>query len=376
MPKKPEFGISPFATCIGADDTNYRVGHKVTANSDISSLVIYEDRTCLINVRGEPSVFMTDSIETLSAENYDTLYLGYSSAGNIDFYSRTQELDTDWPAEFNEEEWDLIDNGEIQSTPNNYLKIAVVMDFEWPGVRNDVQYPVYFDSMAFDTAIATLTISIANFTGMTVKDAIQNFAEMCDYAFGFRHDDKFFFREKVFKDSPDILIADHTDIRNYEIDWGRIINRVSTTHGGYTAMLDSKTEDSDRPDSIDKYGIRPVSLSFSPIVGDPDADIAFGISNLYWQKYGELLPEEEAKKHFELSVLPKFGLELGDVIRVDKYPGAYPNLRRYADTSGELLTYTTVMQYKEAPPYGSLAYLGRISIDLNRFNMELTAREL
>lgn len=326
---------------------------------------------------GKETLFVSDSID-MGEDLVSIIGISRLLSGSkeLDFkmYTRTQDADSGWPVTFNESDWEEVENEVVVSDVKRYIKIAVMMDLQ-PSTHSDYisgDQQIYLDLIRLTYSATVFEISVADLTGLTVKGVILNLAEMCDYAFGFRHDDKFFFRAKVFKDSPDILIADHTDIRNYEIDWDRIINRVSTTHGGYTAMLDSKTEDSDRPDSIDKYGIRPVSLSFSPIVGDPDADIAFGISNLYWQKYGELLPEEEAKKHFELSVLPKFGLELGDVIRVDKYPGAYPNLRRYSAT----LTYTEQMQYKEAPPYGSLAYLGRISIDLNRFNMELTAREL
>jgi hypothetical protein len=110
-----------------------------------------------------------------SLTHSETLY-----GGTVTYYTRSQAADAGWPATFNEAEWDEIDPfGQITSSVQRYLRVA----FKITRV-NEYTTP-YVHEITAEYFVESYEPQLANFTGLTGKQAIETIAELANYELGF-----------------------------------------------------------------------------------------------------------------------------------------------------------------------------------------------
>ena len=322
-----------------------------TENAYFGGWIIPDTASLQFSVETNISSWMSATLNTAGIQAFSNFVFS-AGFGNYTFYSMTKAADTDWPASFTAGDWDLISGGTISSTPRAYTRFAATIDFNTPStILTETPYPAYIDSTTLSYVSDTYLISVANYTGMTVKDAQDKLAEMCNYIYGNDSSNHAFFNAREYNESADYTIVSPLRVYGFDIDWERVINEIKVSHGGYTAIVNKDTEGTAEPTSEKKYGKVTLSMDFSTIAADPDADIAYGIARTYYDEYGVVAVDGAAKKKVNVVVLPLLALELGDTVGLSS-------------------TYIT------ASPVGDLWYIGKIGLDLNNFRQELLLREL
>ena len=340
--------------------TNLLNGYNIEQTEDGSISGTPQDETGSFRfLHSRAEHWMSDTINTDGIVEFGNFSYSATPYGTVRLYSRTQSEDAGWPTTFDKTEWEEIEEGVIDSTPEKYTRIAISIKPGGPhhltsnrtiNILNLVR-PYFLDSFQFQFTTNRFNISVANYTGMSVRKAIERLAEMCDYAYGVTATERFYFRRKSYKLSADEVVLDGHDSRDFGLDYDRIVNQVKVSHGGYQVILSSKTEGAGQPDSIDKYGVESLSLNFATIIADPDADSAYGVARLYWKRYGDLEIDSEGKKKITVAVQPNLAYELGDVIKLTS-------------------------NVKTGSPFQELWYISRLDYNPNTFEQELLLREL
>ena len=233
--------------------------------------------------------------------------LNYTSVvpSNVSLYAFTQSSDDglSWTEPFVQ----LASDGTIQSAVKRYIRVR--FDFYttyWGATPHLLDFTLNY-------ATSSITISLADFTGMTIQQAIGELAAMADYEMGFRAEDGvYFFRSK----SPSTAIAYNftedknlVSISNNKPGWDKVFNWVSVSYGKYTKDMSPDTEGESAPNSFTLYGKRKLSLSGGSLALDDSVDLATGVAMRYYGRYK--LPKKTWR------VLSKFipQIDLSDTVR-------------------------------------------------------------
>ncbi|OGS32986.1 MAG: hypothetical protein A2218_10390 [Elusimicrobia bacterium RIFOXYA2_FULL_53_38] len=165
----------------------------------------------------------------------------------------------------------------------------------------------------FRLSVITLTtrnilISMANFASRSVLDIIKELAGLADFEIGLNGEGKFFFRNKTAAVSP-VLTLDDSNIEkasNMAPGWDRVYNSIRATFGKFLKTADSTTEAESPPTSIQRFGVKPLSVGGGSLVFQNDVDLATVMAKRYFLRYKE--PKRRA------TVTTRFmpELELGD----------------------------------------------------------------
>ena len=162
-------------------------------------------------------------------------------------------------------------------------------------------------------SVITLTtrnvlISMVNYASRSVLEVIKELAKLADFEIGLDGDGKLFFRNKSAAASP-ILTLNDTNIEkvlSVSPGWDRVYNSVRATFGQFVKTVDSATEGETAPTSIQRFGVRPLSVGGGSLVFQTDVDLATVMAKRYFGRYKE--PKRRA------TVTARFmpELELGD----------------------------------------------------------------
>lgn len=159
---------------------------------------------------------------------------------------------------------------------------------------------------------STVTIPLVNLTGLTCRQALEELAKMTGYEIGFDTADTFLFRPR----SSGMAAVEHFDRSNIvevvSIGTGieRHYNRVKVAFGEYSNTVDARTQGEARPDSIDKYGVRELSISSGGLLPAASVDLAYAIAPTVYAYTSKLRLRAKVKTRFALN------LELGDRVTV------------------------------------------------------------
>ena len=234
--------------------------------------------------------------------------------GNIaEVYTCSKSSDAGWSDTWST--WTKLSPGNnIMSTPARYLRVRVRL---LTNIRYASGTP-HINSLIVYHYTGGITVEMADFGGDDGWSAIKKIAKACDYEVGFENQDTegstlplFFFRRKGADDIYDLEITDDNyliKVLSYDDGYSGVKNRVEVTFGNYKATTDSVTEDDNRPHSIDKYGIRKLSIDLGALLEDDKIAIATDTAETYF----EALKNPLYKIKCLCSYLP--ALEVGDVI--------------------------------------------------------------
>jgi len=228
---------------------------------------------------------------------------GVDENGTRVYYSQSSSDASSWDSEV------VISGTTISSTVKRYIRFRTVLTMTTTYGTTPKVY-----KQKFTRTQDTFNIALANFTDMTVQEALEEIAEFLDFEIGIDTEGKYFFRAKNTSESIDLELAQNTNIiavDNFNAGWSRVKNRINVEHGDFKRLMTCESEGDSEPTSKQKYGEQALEISDATIGVDEDLDIAYGLAYLYRTRY------KDPKKSMRLvcKMLPQ--LELSDTVNVN-----------------------------------------------------------
>ncbi len=197
-------------------------------------------------------------------------------------------------------------SGQINSVVKRYIKFKItysVTDLQ-------VQDPAV-DEVRIEFVNAITGIRLANFTGKSVYQAIQDLGSLANYEWGFTPDEDFFFRAKDVSQNEDIELrreVNVSEITGMVTGQDRVYSEVRATYGEFNAAV--RVDGDTVGDAKAKYGARLLQVDGGSILLTADADIATGVASIIAQEVSK--PRRRFKAVCKLTP----HLDLSDVARV------------------------------------------------------------
>ena len=251
--------------------------------------------------------YITQTMDaSVDVTGWDSISIDYS--GGYAHVKETWSSDTTDFSTGNDPQGWIVATGDIpQSAVKQFLRARITM-ISYGGTSTP-----YLNSLTIKYYTSTTLISLADFSGQSVFDAISELAQKPDYEIGFDSDEKFFFRPKTTSGVVDFTFNESDgliEIISRHVDYSRLKNWIRVTYGNYTKDVTPLTEADDRPNSFDKYGKRMLNISGGQIVISESADIATGIAQTFFERYK--LPRVVLK--IRVKYYPQ--IDLSDVVQV------------------------------------------------------------
>ncbi|MCG3204867.1 MAG: hypothetical protein KCHDKBKB_01584 [Elusimicrobia bacterium] len=159
----------------------------------------------------------------------------------------------------------------------------------------------------------TVLVSMANFGTQSILDVINELAKIADFEIGLDGDGAFFFRNKQASPAPVLTLDDSNveKVNTFTPGWDRVYNKIRASFGSFVKEVDSETEGETPPTSIDRFGVRPLSVGGGNLVFQTDVDLATVMAKRYFTRYH--LPKRRAT--LTARFMPE--LELGDRVTLN-----------------------------------------------------------
>ena len=197
----------------------------------------------------------------------------------------------------------------IQSDVKRFIKVRITFT---SNVANDAT-PIVSE-IAVNFITATTTIRLANFTKLTVFQAISILARISNFEWGFSRGGRLFFRPRTFKTTPDFLVElkDLTAFSRISDGTERVFNLIRAAYGAHEKIVTPITQNDPSPNSFDKFQTKQLSVGSTQILIDPDADIATGLAIGYYNEF------KDPRRIFELEIdmLPQAELADAMLLRI------------------------------------------------------------
>jgi len=149
---------------------------------------------------------------------------------------------------------------------------------------------------------------MANFASRSVLEVIKELARLADFEIGMDGDGRFFFRNKA-AGTTSVLTLDGSNIEKVQSispGWDRVYNSIRASFGQFLKTADSTTEGETAPTSIQRFGVRPLSIGGGSLTYQTDVDLASVMAKRYFSRY------KEPKRRVTLVARFMPELELGD----------------------------------------------------------------
>lgn len=197
---------------------------------------------------------------------YDQTIVG---AGSGTFYTRVSSDGVSWDADVA-----IAGNGQIQSALKRYLRVVWVATADTAGVNDAILHEFRLTYTGTST-----TVTLANFTGKTVYDQIQEFGSFANYEWGFTPDEDFFFRAKEVNPTPDAVLTKGDkllEINGLVSGWDRVYSEVRASYGAFTSIV--RVAGDTEGDARAKGGSRILQVSGGDVLIADDANVAAGVA--------------------------------------------------------------------------------------------------
>ncbi len=296
------------------------------------------------------------------AEYFEFTSLLQSNNGEIKIYTASSSDDIAYSAEAE------VINDIIISTDKRYTQFRSILQHTTDGTS-----PVLFRE-TFTYKIAFIAVAMADFTGMFVQDALEEFAKLLDYEIGVGSDGKYFFRARNTNTTVDLVLSDKTNVVGVDSDstgWSRIFNKITVAVGNFVSMISPTTEGDSEPTSITNYGLRPLEIASSSLEIDDDVDLATNLAEIYYNAYK--LPKR--KLRCLCRMIPQ--LELSDTVRFEyAVPAWYWNVGDADRFVGEPETF--VFGREDLPDTFEqlVANVVGLELDITNFRLYVSIREI
>lgn len=170
--------------------------------------------------------------------------------------------------------------------------------------------------------------SLANYTGQTVYEAIQNYGRFADYEFGFTPDEIFFFRSRKTGVAAQFALRHDTNVLkivSQSNGYERVYSEVQATYGNYSRIISADTQSRGSP--VLRFGARRLDVDGANILIDEDDDVATGIATELFNRY------KKPKRRYKLQTIMLPQLDLADVVSLNYEDVSSPKQWYWGDTS-------------------------------------------
>lgn len=225
------------------------------------------------------------------------------NGGSSSYYTRSRDDETSsWS------EWKSISSGSTIEESGRYLQLR------WLGESDAAQSTVpklkYWQAEWDSNGVS---IAMLNTSSLTCLDIVQELARLSGYQIGFNSEGKFFFKSRPSLNSPCIKLGKSEIIEIESISGGldKLYNRVNVNFGSYSCVVDDFTLNKARPNLIDKYGLKELTLSSGSLLPAQNANLARACAPDIFKEVSKIKTRAAVVCRF----LPQ--IELGDVVKVE-----------------------------------------------------------
>jgi|GEM_PF-1954121 len=166
----------------------------------------------------------------------------------------------------------------------------------------------------------TLLLQLVNLTGVTILEALQNFALISGYEFGVNRNGIFFFRPRVQSSEP-IYTLDHTElvqVDSIKKDLSDFFTKLTLIFA--ETPLEFYANEGERPTPIDRYGIVNKEIDKPEILNFDNPELAQAIGPQLLAIYSNL------RNQLQVTAKLNLALELGDIVNLKRsYPQTADN---------------------------------------------------
>lgn len=228
------------------------------------------------------------------------------------FYVRSKETqESQWG------DWQNLLSGDKINQTGRYLQL------KWAALSDASQ--TYVPTLKYwqvDWEAKGVNIAMINSGSMSVLDIIKELACLSGYQIGFDSEGKFFFKSRPALTKPVMKLSkkDIISIENINGGSDKLYNRVSVNFGNYNCVVDDISTAAPRPNLIDKYGIKELSLASGSLLPAQNANLARACAPGIYKEASKLKKRAAVICRF----LPQ--IELGDVIELDCVPELSGNM--------------------------------------------------
>jgi hypothetical protein len=157
---------------------------------------------------------------------------------------------------------------------------------------------------------AFITSTIADFTGLTCKDAISNYASFSDYEWGFSPDETFFFRNRSTANTPLISFYENVNVQRLlstTSGYDRTFSEVEVDYGAFATILTDKSNN--QTSAKLRFNSQRYNVNTAGILANTNDDVALQIATIMLARY------RQPRRRFKIqlsSVYPQ--MDLGDIV--------------------------------------------------------------
>lgn len=235
--------------------------------------------------------------------NWDNFSLDQTlnSGTSKTFWRGKDTLEDSWSA------WTEITNNQTPSTQNRYLQL------KWSATSNQEQTstPV-LNSWSLIYYTNSVNIALVNTYQKNCLEVMQELALLSGFIIGYKADGTFLFKQRTSSES--CLTLTKGEIINIETQNSgleKLYNRVCVNFGSYQEIKDNNTEDLNRPNLIDKYGLKELKISSGTLLPAENANLALAAASAIYEQVCRIKKRAVINTKF----LPQ--IELGDTLLIN-----------------------------------------------------------
>lgn len=250
------------------------------------------------------ATYISRSMNTAGATSWGRILMEkYLDGATLQIYTRSSPDGATWSS------WLLLGAADdVLSPVDDYLQFKLVLTV---GDINTTDSYFKYANVEYTTSLTT--IAIANFSTISVFDAIQSLGKFGNFEWGFDASENFIFRAKSESADPQEFLMrgkNLLDISNLSEETDRLYSGVKVKYGD--AAVEIKESDSGDWHSIKKtYGEKIFEVDGGTILASHDANVANGIAAIYAKYLIKLRRRAQVKTKL------MDWIELGDVVQVD-----------------------------------------------------------
>ncbi|MGB2579683.1 hypothetical protein AAIR98_001602 [Elusimicrobium simillimum] len=203
-------------------------------------------------------------------------------------------------------DWASVSKGSLEFLPGRYIQ------FKWY-VNVHVSYQSnlpYLKYWSFNWLTDTTKVAIVNAEGMSGLEVMKELAALTAYEIGYDRNGTFLFKKRNTDISSyfKLLPKDVFEVDNLNGGLDYIYNHVSASFGNYTLLTTPATMREQKPDCVDLYGIRRMSLPSGSLLPASGVDITKALSEAVYS----YVSKKRKRAVFVTRLLPQ--LDLGDIL--------------------------------------------------------------
>lgn len=232
-----------------------------------------------------------------------TLSEALNSGSSQIYWRQKDNLEYSWSA------WTALSNNQTPAAQSRYLQL------KWACSSNSEQTssPV-LNSWSLIYYTSGVNIALVNTYQMTCLEVMQEIARLSGFLIGYTAQGTFLFKQRSTPAASLTLTkGEIINIESQNNGLAKLYNRVCVNFGNYQEIKDNASEDLNRPNLIDKYGLKEFKIAGGMLLPAANANLAQAAASMIYAQVCQIKKRAVINTKF----LPQ--IDLGDTLLID-YP--------------------------------------------------------